>query len=179
MKKRLLKIIFVATVFIFGLGITYSVFTSNANLEANQGIAKFIFNALNLDQLELPLTDLNPGDNKEYDFSITNNSSGVSSDVTIDYLLTIKTYHLVPLVIELYKMNNEVEQLVLTCDETYSRNEKNELICTTPIQEMVHTSAITDNYKLKVRFADGYNGEEYSGLVDYINVEVKSWQKTE
>jgi hypothetical protein len=36
-----------------------------------------------------------------------------------------------------------------------------------------------DNYKLKVTFPSQYNGEVYSDLVDYINIEIKSWQKTE
>jgi hypothetical protein len=163
---------------IFVTGITYSFFHSNTTLNSNdQNIAKFVFNAESLDQLEIPLIDLNPGDSKEYAFSVSNNNSGIVSNVTIEYQMTIKTFHLVPLVIQLYKLNGE-EELVLTCDETYTRSLENELICNTPIQEMGHDSELSDNYKLKVEFPNEYNDEVYSNLVDYIDIEIKSWQKT-
>jgi hypothetical protein len=78
-------------------------FHSDAILESdNQDIAKFIFNAESLDQIELALIDLNPGDSEEYSFSVSNNYSGNISGVTIEYQIIIKTYHLVPLIIELY-----------------------------------------------------------------------------
>jgi hypothetical protein len=155
-------------------------FNSNSSLiSTDQNIAKFIFNTESLDQLELSLVDLNPGDTKEYLFSVSNNSSGSTSNVSIQYQMTIKTYHLVPLVIELYRLNGSTEELVSTCDETYTRISNNELICNVPIQEMSYSSSILDNYKLKVGFPSEYNDETYSDLVDYINIEIKSWQKIE
>lgn len=165
---------------VFCFGITYSFFHSSSTLTStDQDIAKFVFNAENLNQIQLPLIDLNPGDNNEYAFSVSNNQLEQVSDVSIQYQMTIKTYHVVPLVIEIYKLDGELEELVLNCDETYTRNADNELICNTPIQEMGYSSLILDNYKLKVSFPNQYNGEEYADLVDYINIEIKSWQKTE
>jgi hypothetical protein len=162
----------------FFSGITYSFFHSSVTLTStDQNIAKFIFNAQSLDQIQLPLIDLKPGDNKEYTFSVSNSSLGVLSNISVEYQMTIKTYHLVPLTVELYRINGDIEELILTCNETYTRNSNNELICNVPIVEMNYSAEKVDNYKLKVIFPSGYSGEEYSNLVDYINVEIKSWQK--
>jgi hypothetical protein len=144
-----------------------------------QDVAKFVFNTQKLDQIQLPMIDLNPGNNKEYAFAVSNDYSGTLSDVTVQYQITIETYHLIPLVIELYKVDGENEELMLTCDEAYTRNVENKLICNSSTQEMGYSTLELDNYKLKVAFPNQYNGEENSDLVDYINIKIKSWQKTE
>ena len=177
-KYRFLVVIGTLTLLILGSGITYSLFNASASMSSSdQDIAKFIFNAESLDHLELSLIDLNPGNNEEYDFSVNNNYSGSISNVTVEYQLTIKTFHLIPLIIELYRINGEEEELVLTCDESYTRNSQNELLCNSPIQELGYASELLDDYILKVEFPDEYNDSTYAGLADYINIEIKSWQK--
>ena len=160
--------------FIFGIGITYSYFSSDAVLSSvDQRIAKFVFDAETLDRLELPLIDLTPGQTEEYNFSVSNGSSDLLSDVTIEYQLTILTPHFTPLIIELYKG----EDLILSCDETYSRNENNELVCNSPVQELSYEEEELDNYTLRVTFDGLYSDESFSNLIDYINIEIKSYQK--
>lgn len=174
--KKIMIVIFLPLL-IFGAGITYSIFNSNTNLTGEQNIAQFIFNTERLNELELPITDLNPGDEKVYEFSISNNKDGKVSATTIEYQLTIKTMHLIPLDIELYKMNGSLEELVLKCDENYTRNTENELVCNVITMRMDYSSELTDNYKLKLKFPSEYSSEQYSNLVDYINIEIKSSQK--
>lgn len=173
-------IISIATFLTFFSGITYSIFHSEGTLNSNdRNIAKFIFNAESLDHLELPLVDLNPSDEKEYLFSVANKKEDKISEVTIEYVITIKTYHLVPLNINLYKISGEEEELILTCDESYSRNDENEIICNSATQQLLHDNEQLDNYKLRVSFPEEYNDEKYANLVDFINLEIKSWQKIE
>lgn len=177
-KSKILIILFVSIVLIFCVGLTYSFFNSRGNLNSSdQNIAKFIFNAEISDQLNLSLIDLTPGESNDYSFSVSNNYLGKRSNVSVQYQMTIKTYHLIPLGIELYSIVGDVEELVLTCDESYTRNLENELICNTPVKEMTHSDGKIDNYKLKVNFPNEYNDISYSNLVDYINIEIKSWQK--
>ena len=153
MKKQKILIILIVLVFlIFGFGITYSLFTSSSNMSANQNIAKFIFDAKKLDQLHFSLVDLTPGVQKEYPFSVSNNISGTVSNVSVKYQMTIKTYHFVPLIIRLYYIDGNEEDLIMTCDETYTRNSENELVCNSPILEMGYSDQELDNYKLKVEF---------------------------
>jgi hypothetical protein len=40
-----------------------------------------------------------------------------------------------------------------------------------------HSETNLDNYKITVEFPSEYNDEIYANLVDYINIEAKSWQK--
>lgn len=72
----------------------------------DQNIAKFIFNTKQLDEINIPLLDIKPGENKEYLFSVANNENGNKSDVDFEYQIIIKTYHFVPLEINLYKRGN-------------------------------------------------------------------------
>ena len=42
---------------------------------------------------------------------------------------------------------------------------------------MTYSNSEIHNYKLEVEFPSTYNSEEYTNLVDYINLEINSWQK--
>ena len=110
------------------------------------------------------------GPDSVYNFSIGNGSEDSYSDVTIEYQLTILTPHFTPLVIELYKG----EDLVISCDETYSRNDNNELVCNSPVQELLCDEDYLDDYTLRVTFDGNYDSDVYSNLIDYINLEIKA-----
>ena len=174
MKYKVIIGIIIAEFIVLGLGLTYSYFNSTSNVSTvDQRLAHFVFDTETLDQLELPLIDMTPGVENTYDFSISNTSNDITSDVSIIYELTILTPHYTPLIIELYKE----DELILTCDETYSRNENNELVCNSSPQELSHDDESYDNYQLKVTFDEEYDDEEYSNLVDYINIDINSYQK--
>ena len=174
MKYKILISLFIVMFFIFGIGITYSYFSSDTQLNSvDQRIAKFVFDTETLDRLELPLIDLTPGQSEEYSFSISNGSDDSYSDVNIEYQLTLLTPHFTPLIIQLYKGDD----LLMTCDESYSRNENNELVCNSPVQELSYDGSSMDDYKLKITFDGLYNDEVFSNLIDYINIEIKSYQK--
>ena len=176
-KKTKLKIIVMlvtSIVLICGSGITYSLFTSSTKAVANQKIAKFVFNAAKTDVIELPISNLNPGEKAEYTFQVTNNIDNKRSDVTIKYQMIIKTFHFMPLEINLYKDGEEAP--ILTCDETFGRNTDNEVVCRSEIQTMEYALNATDSYKLVVEFPEKYNDDTYMDLVDYIDIEIKSWQ---
>lgn len=178
MKRRIITIIFLFILIIMGLGVTFSAFSSENTLLVNQEIAAFIFEAKQTDQISLSLGNLKPGDNSNYKFSVSNSKEvedGIDvSGVKISYQITLKTYHFIPLDIKLYK--GESEEPLLVCDETYSRNDSKEIVCTSSIQEMDYANGVTDEYNLNVNFDSKY-GLEYSDLVDFIDIEIKSWQK--
>lgn len=180
MKKKIILMLISLTLVVFSSGITYSLFHSGSLMSShNQNIAKFIFNAEVVSSIELPIVDLNPSETKEYLFSVSNNLAGNISNVTVDYQITIKTYLLVPIVIELYSVENETETLEITCDTKDNRNDKNELVCNTTTKSMLHTAEKKDDYKLKIKFVEGYDDASYANLVDFINLEINSWQKIE
>ena len=94
MKYKLVIVLLLGILILMLSGVTYSVFTSEASLEVeDQDLAKFIFNAERLDQINLPLVNMEPGTTLEYPFSVTNEDNGVVSNVTVLYELTLKTFH--------------------------------------------------------------------------------------
>lgn len=175
MKKRIALIIMFGFLNVLLIGVTYSFFVSDANFFANQDIAKFIFNAEETSTISVPITDLNPGDSTSYTFEVANNVDDVVSQVSISYQCIIKTYHLMPLEIKLYKTGS-VEELILTCDETFSRDNDNQLVCNSLVQKMAYDSKVSDTYRLDISFPQEYNDEDYSELVDYIDIDIRSWQ---
>ena len=74
MKRKVIIILVISIAVLFISGITYSKFTSTSSLAfKDQFLAKFIFEAKETNKINLPLTDLNPGDEVVYNFSVTNN----------------------------------------------------------------------------------------------------------
>lgn len=155
--------------------VTYSMFNTDYMLAINdQEIASFVFESNTTNHLEFAFNDLVPGDSKEFEFYVTNNGNDVTSNVTLEYQITIKTFHFMPLIIELYKE----DEVVMSCvEQEYSRNSDNALVCNSSVFEMDHREKIKDTYKLKVTFESEYNTLEFSDLVDYIDVDIASWQK--
>ena len=175
MKKKILIILILLSSITLISSATYSLFTTDAIVSTiDQKIAKFIIDADSFDNLEIPLSNMNPGDIKEINFSISNSKEDKSSDITIGYILTIKTPHYMPFIIELFKE----DELLMTCDESYSRNDLNEIVCHTDEQVLLKENKLIDNYKLKITFDKKYNDYSYSDLIDYINVELNSYQKS-
>ena len=150
MKRRVIIVFVLIIAILFGSGITYSIFRSNTSGSVNQKIAKFVFEAKEVDELNIPLADMYPGVTKDYSFSVTNKQDSKISNVTLNYQIIIKTYHFMPTVIELKKVDGEEETLVLTCDESFTRNLNNELVCNSQVLEMSHNIESLDNYKLVV-----------------------------
>lgn len=177
MKTKVILILFILSIMTFCTGLTYSVFQASTTANIDQKIAKFVFDADKLDHLELQVDNMLPGDSQEYFFSVTNTDDN-KSNVTLNYQMTIKTFHFMPLIIELYKITDNNEELLLTCnEEQFSRNQENELVCNSAIQQMAYDEEVLDNYKIKVTFPVEYNTLEYTELVDFLDVEIKSWQK--
>lgn len=176
---RILGVILFFIVITFSSGLTYSFFHSQSTLNSNNtNIAKFVFNTQELNNIELPLVDLKPGFNAEYLFSVKNSLEETISDVTLEYQLIVKTFQLVPLKINLYRIIDEEEELISTCDNTSSRDkDTKEVICNTEVLTLKHSETNLDNFKITVEFPSEYNDEKYANLVDYINIEAKSWQK--
>ena len=177
MKKKIIIIILLFFGLLFGTVMTYSFFNNDTTAVGDQEIAKFVFESSKSDHIDISLVDLKPGDTENYLFSVTNKDTSIRSDVTINYQISISTYHFMPLDIKLYNINSG-ETLVLTCDESYSRDSNNNLVCNTPIEEIAYSSDGVDNYKLVVSFPSQYNSVEYADLVDYLSLNIRSWQKT-
>ena len=175
MKKRIAIIVVLFCLCICFTKITYSLFTSETFFSLNNmEIAEFIFETKRTNHIELDFMDLKPGDTNEYDFEVTNTKDNIVTNVTTEYQITIKTFHFMPLLIELYKDGEKV----MTCNEDYLRNLNKVLVCDSEIWQLNHNSTETEKFKLKVSFPTEFNSSDYTELVDYIDIDISSWQKT-
>ena len=173
MKKRIVIIAILLCLIPLCFKITYSLFTSKTSLTIGGGIAEFIFETKITDHIGLEFDNLYAGEVREYEFEVSNTKGDNITNVTTEYEITIKTFHFMPLLIELYKN----EELVMTCDESFSRNIANALVCNSDVWQLEHKSSKTDKFKLKITFPAEYNSLEYTELVDYIDIDISSWQK--
>ena len=114
MKKKIIIIILLFFGLLFGTVMTYSFFNNDTTAVGDQEIAKFVFESSKSDHIDISLVDLKPGDTENYLFSVTNKDTGIRSDVTINYQISVSTYHFMPLDIKLYNTNSG-ETLVLIC----------------------------------------------------------------
>lgn len=174
MKHRVLIIIVLFCLIVCFTGVTYSLFTSEASFAfGDMRVAEFVFETKRTDRIQLDFTNLKPGDVQEFNFQVSNTRNNIITNVTTQYRIMIKTFHFMPLLIELYKG----EDKVMTCDESYSRNSDNALLCNSDSWELSHNSSETDDFTIKVTFPEKYNSYDYTELVDYIDLDIKSWQK--
>lgn len=172
-KKTILVFVLVSLVMCFS-SVTYSLFNTDTSLAMeNMDIAEFVFNASRTNHIELNFDDLVPGGSKEFEFSVTNSKNNLITNVTTEYMISLRTFHFMPLTIELYKDDS----LVMNCNEDYSRGSDNILVCNSDIWELGHSKEESNNFKIIVVFPEVYNDLEYSDLVDFIDVDISSWQK--
>ena len=116
MKYRVVIIVILFCLIVCFTTITYSLFTSETFFSLdNMEIAEFIFETKRTNHIELDFMDIKPGDTNEYYFEVTNTKDNIITNVTTQYQIKIKTFHFMPLLIELYKD----EQKVMTCNEDY------------------------------------------------------------
>lgn len=172
MKKRIL-IIIIMFMLISVTSITYSLYTNMVKKEIPISLASFSVGVERKDKLDIELSDLEPGSVKRYDFSILNNIDESMSDVSILYKIVLKTGNYIPLDIKLYDSDNNI----LFDSKDGIRTSDNETLLKTNDIVMPYSKNVKNDYILEVIFPKEYSGEEYSGLVDYINLEIEANQK--
>jgi len=185
LKKKIILILILIYILIFGISTSYSMYIDKTEAKVdNLEFAKIIFNNEELDELSLPINNLVPGNSIDYKFKISNNKNGVRSEINIGYYITIETYHIIPTTIKLYS-TDENEKLILECNETnFTRNHENKLVCTTSNFNLNYQADNSNSYKLNITFNELNEenkpwNEEYSDLIDFIDIKINSWQVVE
>jgi predicted ribosomally synthesized peptide with SipW-like signal peptide len=172
-RNKIYTILILIIVTFLTVGGTYSYFNSSTKMSSDPDLAKFVFNSELLTEIDVPILDIYPGAKQEYFFQVQNTDQDQTSDVTVEYVITIKTYHFMPLEIKLYYD----EEVILVCDEEESRNEFNELVCKTTPKEFTYEENVTRDYLLEVTFDELYNTTDYKDIVDFLKIELNSYQK--
>ena len=182
-KKKIILILLIAYVLIFGINTTYSMYKSRSDSNVELSFAKIIFNNKELNNLSLPINNLIPGESIEYKFMVSNNKDGNISEIDIGYSIIIETFNIIPVNIKLYNVNDE-EPLMECNKDNFNRNTENKLICNTENFQLKYNEATTNEYKLVISFDEHNNNhevwsDEYSDLIDFIDIKINSWQIVE
>lgn len=180
LKKKIILILLLVYILIFGISTTYSMYIdrTTAKIE-NLEFAKIIFNSEELNELSLPINNLIPGNGIDYNFQISNNKNGITSEINIGYYITLETYHILPTTIKLYNTNT-TEELILDCNETsFTRNNENKLVCKTSNFNLNYQTSNQHSYKLNIYFnqtdVEGNTwSKDYSDLIDFIDIKINS-----
>ena len=69
MKKKIV-ILTVLIVFFLTTGVTYSLYTSSKDINIESSLASFIVDVKKTDNIYIPLSDIKPGTELVYDFSV-------------------------------------------------------------------------------------------------------------
>jgi len=171
MKKKVL-IIAIMFMLISVTGITYSLYTNIMKKSVPISLASFSVGVEKTPTLDIDLSDLEPGSVNRYNFSVLNNIDESMSDVAITYNIVLKTGNYIPLDIKLYDSSNN-----LLFDSTSGVRTNDELLLKTNDITMPYSKNVKNDYSLVVEFPEECDGEEYSGLVDYINLTIEASQK--
>lgn len=165
--------------------ITLSKYQSSGIGNMNSNIAFYLLSTDYLTE-KIKLMDLLPSDSPYiYTFTISNQKEDKTSEVDMEYVLSITTTTNLPLRYELYENSNyqDVDSVNLISesntvtnvdqDGTYFQNftfEKEELYYATPK---------TNTYNLVVYFDKSNNDSKYQGVVEAIRINVDSRQIVE
>lgn len=182
-KKKIIIVLLMAYILIFGINTTYSMYKSSSESEVKLSFAKIIFNNQELNNLSLTVNNLIPGETIEHQFMVSNSKDGSVSEIDIGYSIIVETFHIIPVNIKLYNTNNE--NLIMECNnDNYNRNTENKLICNTENFKLKYNEETIHNYKLVLSFDELDNNDkvwssEYSDLIDFIDIKINSWQIVE
>ena len=89
----------------------------------------------------------------------------------ISYNIVLKTGNYIPLEIKLYDSSDNV-----LLDSKNGTITDDALVLKTEDIVMPYSKSVKNDYSLEVVFPEEYSGEEYSGLVDYINLTIEAGQ---
>ncbi len=166
MKK---KQIIITLIILFFFSIIYLIFFHEINSSDNKEAATIYFQDKKMTTITVPFDEVKAGTKINYEFTVEK-----VKQEEVSYQLTLTTYHFIPFNIELYKIDSEdKEELIYICDESYTRNSDNEIVCTTEKKKLDSE----EKYILKVSLNEIYNTVDYINLADFIEIEVASWQE--
>lgn len=114
------------------------------------------------------VTNMLPGDIKEYEFSVSNVDKDNSNEVLMEYYFKINMETSIPLEVRLYEIINETEQEIPITSNVTEKMQMN----------IVENKAdkITRNYKLKIIWNTNNNSYEYAGKQIVCNIVLEALQ---
>lgn len=180
----ILGILLLALLSLWSVTQVFAIYNSRADAELDSmNFAKFVFNMRQTDEVHLQIDNFLPGEIREYKFQVSNNDEVSRSDVTVKYKIYLESYRILPLKFSLVN-EDAPDVVILSCGHGDSVTSEGKFSCSTDELILEYDDFSKKNYILKVEFpstdsTDSLWSSDYAGMIDYINLKIKSWQKTE
>lgn len=184
-RKRKAKLIYIRLVFlILMIIVTFSLirstrakYKSSAQSDANVDLAFYLFKEESISQ-DLKLESILPRATPyNYTFSVANNDGTDRTETSIVYTMELKTTTNLPLEFHVYNQTDLTTDLVTQTetvqdeDGTYFKKIK------VSGGEFGFLQNEQATYVIKVEFPERYNVSDYEGIIEYIQLTIKSSQK--
>ena len=157
---------------IFLIPYTLSRFRSEARGDAGIDVAFFIAKD-GYQHEEITLSDMKPGDEESYTFTVSNFDGANRAEVNLSYNVEVKTTTNMPMVYELYITNSGTDSPIVSSDEIITDDDSTYFKkLTTSSRNFDFQSNYTDTYKLTVKFPIEYKTFMYQGVAENIEIKV-------
>ena len=184
-KRRFLLFAFILIMALFTafylLRMAYARYETNAILKADVDKALYIFEDEKL-QFNLNTEGIVPSsDPYKYKFTVSNFKDDKTSEIDIEYNVTVKTTTNLPINIEIFKLDasankgpNLVSGAVVKKDED---NSFYRLYKVPTTYQMLYANKVTDYYQIEITFPEVYkNSMTYENAIENIDVILESKQ---
>ena len=174
---RIAVIIILAIIAITLIRNTIARYRSSATSNANVDLAFYVLKAGDISQ-DLKVDSILPSDTAyPYPFSIANYDGTKRTETALEYTIQIKTTTNLPLQFSVYDQNDPTTDLITNITTTPDDDGTYFRYITVSGGEFGFTQNQKNDYDLKIKFDDDYSSAEYEGIIEYIQITVRSNQK--
>ncbi len=184
-KRRFLLFAFILILALFTafylLRIAYARYETNAKLKADVDKALYIFEDEKL-EFNLKTEGIVPSSNPYvYKFSVSNFQDTKTSEIDIEYTVTVKTTTNLPILVQIFKLDaNANPGPSLVSGAVVKQDEDNSFYRVYKVPttyEMLFTDRVTDYFQLEITFPESYkNSMTYENAIENVDVILESKQ---
>ena len=156
---------------------TIARYRSSAQSTANVDLAFYLFHEESISQA-LQLDSILPRANPyEYTFSVANNDGTRRTETAITYTIQLKTTTNLPLIIRVFNQAQPTVNLVSGEETIPDDNGTYFKYITVTGGNLGFLQDEQVNYTLEIEFPERYHVAEYEGIIEYVEVTIRSSQR--
>ena len=152
-------------------------YRSSATSNANVDLAFYLFREEDISQ-DLRLESILPRTEPyEYSFSVANNDGTDRTETAIHYTIELKTTTNLPLNFKVYNSTDMTNDLVESTETTQDADGTYFKKIKVAGGNFGFRQDEQATYKIHVEFPEEYNNSKYEGIIEYVQITIKSMQR--
>lgn len=184
-RRKKAKLVYIKIVLLFLLAIvaislirnSVAKYRSTAKSNADVDLAFYLFKEQDISQ-DLRLESILPRPEPyEYTFSVANNDGTDRTETAIHYTIELKTTTNLPLNFKVYNAEDMTNDLVETTETTQDSDGTYFKKIKVAGGNFGFRQNEQATYKIEVEFPEEYNNSKYEGIIEYVQITIKSTQR--